>query len=369
MRKFFALLLTVAMTISLVACGNTAADTVTEEETPREEETAPTEEPVEEPAEESAEEPAVEETPEPVTLNVAYMPNYGALWSVMSTEKNGYFAEEGITVNLISFDAGPAEIAAMEGGSIDVAFIGHGAHKLCSSGDADILLIQQLGNADCVIGLKSRGVESIADLKGKTVAYAPATSSEIILKLALESNGMTMDDIKGYAMEASNMVAAATSGSIDAIATWSPASLQIMEELGDDAVKLCENVDYSENSVSPGSWVVNPEYAKENHDILVRFVRAIYKGMDYGSNSDNYEQIAAWCAEQIGADKEDLYQQRGDGYWYNSSEVADLLESGELIDIYTVQQNMFISSGDVDESTMLKVEDFVLTDIMKEALE
>ncbi len=308
-------------------------------------------------------------TPEPVTLNLAYMPNYGALWAVMSTEKNGYFAEEGITVNLVPFDAGPAEIAAMEGGSIDISFIGHGAHKLCSSGQANILLIQQLGNADCVIGLKSHGVESIADLKGKTVGYAPATSSEIILKLALEANGLSMDDIQAYAMEASNMVAAASSGSVDAIATWSPASLQILEQLGDDGVKLCQNVDYSENSVSPGSWVVNPSYVEGHHDVLVRFLRAMYKGLDYGSKSENYEQVAEWCAELIGADKDALYQQRGDGYWYNSSEVADMLSSNELIDIYTVQQNMFVNSGDVDASTMLKVEDFVLTDLMKEALQ
>lgn len=313
----------------------------------------------------SVSEPAA---PDPITLNLAYMPNYGALWAVMSAEKNGYFAEEGITVNMVPFDAGPAEIAAMEGGSIDVAYIGHGAHKLCSSGQASILLIQHLGNADCVIGLKSHGVESIADLKGKTVAYAPASSSEIILKLALEANGMTMDDIKGYAMEASNMVAAASSGSVDAIATWSPASLQILDILGDDGVKLCGNVDYAENSVSPGSWVVNPKYAESHQEELVRFLRAMYKGMDYGSKSDNYDQVAQWCADLIGADKDSLYQQRGDGYWYNSSEVADMVASGEMMQIYTVQQNMFVSSGDVEPATMLKVEDFVLADLMKEAL-
>ena len=312
--------------------------------------------------------PSEPSAPDPITLNLAYMPNYGALWAVMSAEKNGYFAEEGITVNMVPFDAGPAEIAAMEGGSIDVAYIGHGAHKLCSSGQASILLIQHLGNADCVIGLKSHGVESIADLKGKTVAYAPASSSEIILKLALEANGMTMDDIKGYAMEASNMVAAASSGSVDAIATWSPASLQILDILGDDGVKLCGNVDYAENSVSPGSWVVNPKYAESHQEELVRFLRAMYKGMDYGSKSDNYDQVAQWCADLIGADKDSLYQQRGDGYWYNSSEVADMVASGEMMQIYTVQQNMFVSSGDVDPATMLKVEDFVLADLMKEAL-
>ena len=136
----------------------------------------------------------------------------------------------------------------------------------------------------------------------------------------------------------------------------------------DDGVKLCGNVDYAENSVSPGSWVVNPKYAESHQEELVRFLRAMYKGMDYGSKSDNYDQVAQWCADLIGADKDSLYQQRGDGYWYNSSEVADMVASGEMMQIYTVQQNMFVSSGDVDPATMLKVEDFVLADLMKEAL-
>ena len=45
-----------------------------------------------------------------------------------------------------------------------------------------------------------------------------------------------------------------------------------------------------------------------------------------------------------------------------------MVASGEMMQIYTVQQNMFVSSGDVDPATMLKVEDFVLADLMKEAL-
>ena len=79
---------------------------------------------------------ATSETPsepkvEPITMNVAYMPNYGSLWSVTTAIKKGYFEEEGITVNMVEFADGPTIIAAMESGSIDVGYIGQGAHKLC----------------------------------------------------------------------------------------------------------------------------------------------------------------------------------------------------------------------------------------------
>ena len=75
---------------------------------------------------------------ETVQLNVAYMPNYASLWSVLTGIDQGFFAEEGLEIKLWEFADGPSEIAAMEGGSIDLAYIGHGAHKLCINGQAKI---------------------------------------------------------------------------------------------------------------------------------------------------------------------------------------------------------------------------------------
>ena len=179
-------------------------------------------------------------------VNVAYMANYASLWQVATAINKGYFKDEGLDVQLYMFQDGPTEIASMESGSIDVAYIGPGAHKLCIKGQADIFCFSQLGNADCVMGLKSHGVNSLEDLKGKKVAYASGTSSETILKRALNSVGLTMDDIEAYDMEVSNMVSAIVSGSIDACAPWSPSSTTIANELGDDVQTFCTNTTFSD---------------------------------------------------------------------------------------------------------------------------
>ena len=140
MKKLLALLLAGAMALSMVACGGS--------------------EPAPAPAPESGE-PAVEN----VTLNVAYMPNWGSLWAVATADAKGFFAEEGITVNMTAFENGPTEIAAMESGAMDVAFIGPGAHKLCSTGAAEVFLLQHVGDGDCIIGLN--GIKTIEELRGK----------------------------------------------------------------------------------------------------------------------------------------------------------------------------------------------------------
>lgn len=323
----------------------------------------------------SANEPAKPADPEPgapavepVTLNVAYMANYAALWAVTTANAKGYFAEEGITVNLVEFADGPTEIAAMESGSIDVSYIGPGAHRLCSTGNASIFLIQQLGDADCVIGFKSHGVSSLEDLKGKTIAYASGTSSETILNLALDSVGLTPGDVSLYDMDTSNMVTAVLSGSVDACATWSPYSLNIMAEAGDDAVKFCSNVDFSDVTVTPASWVCTPSYGEANKDVLVRFIRAMYKAMDYGSQEANFEEVAGYVADQCKIEQSAAYDQRGDGAWMNKAEVLAGCGDGSIVSYYTIQQQGFINSGALENNAdLVKVEDFVLLDLMQEA--
>lgn len=88
------------------------------------------------------------EAPETVKLNVAYMPNYAALWAVTTGMEKGYFEEQGIEITLYEFADGPTEIAAMDSGSIDIAYIGPGAHKLCINGQATVFNLQQIGDAD-----------------------------------------------------------------------------------------------------------------------------------------------------------------------------------------------------------------------------
>lgn len=354
MKKLIAMLLALVMLLGLAACGTTA---------PKETTAAPA---TQAPAA-GTEAAETEAAAEPVTLNVAYMANWGALWAVATADAKGYFAEEGITLNLTVFEDGPTEIAAMESGNMDVAYIGPGAHKLCSTGNAEVFLLQHLGDGDCIIGLN--GVTKLEDLAGKKIGYAAGTSSETILTTALDSVGLAMDDVQALSMDATALTTAALSGSVDAVAAWSPYSLTILAE-SDNAVDICSNVDFP-SLVSPGSWVVNPAWADENADVLVRFIRAMYKGMDYAAAATTddaiAEEVAGYVAAVLKSDAETVIGQRYDGTWKTSAEVLEMVKSGEIEQIYADQQATFIANGAVDEATALAPADFVLSDLMLQA--
>lgn len=329
-QKWISLLLVVVMlTAILSGCGSSSGTTDTENET--------------------------------LTLNVAYMPNYGSLWSIENAIAQGYLAEEGITVNLVEFQDGPTIIAAMESGSIDVGYIGQGAHKLCVNGQATIFALSHISNGDALIG--GAGITSIEDLRGKTVAYSSGTSSEDILLKCLNSVGMTMDDIEAIDMDASAIVTAMLSGGVDAAATWSPNSLSILEE-GENTTKLADNMSFSDTTISLASWICMPDYAEENEDILIRFTRALFKAMDYAA-AEHQEETASLIAQQIGGNAESVYEQRGDAQWLTGNEVAAGAADGTIEGYYELQKQNFIESGVVEIDP--PVSDYVRLDIMIEA--
>lgn len=352
LRKLFAMLLSLAMVAGLLAgCGG---DTTTSEP-PASEPGTTSEAPSEEPS----------ETVEPVTLNVAYMPNYGSLWAVIAAQELGYFEEEGITLNLMSFDSGPVIISAMESGSVDFGYIGDGAHKLCVQGQAEIIGLSHISNGDAVIG--GPNVTSLEDLKGKTVAYSSGTSSETILTNALNSVGLTMADITPMDMDAANVVTAMLSGGVDACAIWSPQSLTILDQMP-DATKLAENIDFSDISISLASWIAMPSYLEENHDVAVRFMRALFKAMDYAALEEHYEEVSQWVADELKLDVESvLPQARGDADWLTGQEVVSGVADGTVEGYYALQQEIMLSSGAIAEDEACPVSDYVDLDLMTEA--
>ena len=251
----------------------------------------------------------------------------------------------------------------MESGSIDVGYIGQGAHKLCINGKADIFALAHVSNGDAVIGSKEKGTDTIEGLKGKTIAYSSGTSSEDILVNSLTSVGLTMDDIEAIDMDASGIVSAMLSGKVDAAATWSPNSLKILEEDA-NATKLADNMTFSDKTVSLASWICMPKYAEENRDVLVRFTRALFKAMDYAA-ADHQEDTAALIAKQIAGDQDTVYDQRGDAEWLTGKEVSEGAADGTVEGYYELQKENFIEAGAVEVDP--PVSDYVLLDVMKEA--
>ena len=299
----------------------------------------------------------------PDKVRVAYMPNMGSASAVVSGIEQGYFEEYGLDIELVQFAGGPAEIAALASGDIQIAQIGHGAHALCIEGEAKVFAIDALSLSDVVLANKNKGISSIEDLKGKKVAVQAGTSSEIILNLALEKAGMTQKDLEIIQMEASGMVSAMVGGNIDACATWEPSSTTIMNQMGDNCITLAGNEDFLEQATFASGYITSDKYAKENKEILVRFAKALLKAQDY--RNPHIEEICKAVAKLIEADEATILDTKNGAKWLTGEEIKTSLEDGTIKKYYESQQQVFINAGRIPEP--VPVEEYVMFDVMKEA--
>ncbi len=355
MKKLTALLLALVMMMSLMACGGDAGKTSTP---PASEPAAPASEPA---APEGTPEPA---GPEPIKLTIAYMPNYASLWGVLSAMEQGFFEEEGITLELKEFPDGPSEVAAMESGDVQLAYIGKGAHRLCILGNAIIFAPSSVHTVDKVVCMPDSGIQSVEDLRGKTIAFNAGSSSETTFDNALKVGGLTRDDVDPYDMGIDYMVPAAVSRSIDAAVCWNPYSGQILQQ-----VEGSYEIEFADGSTNISSWICLPKYAEENHDVLVRFSRALYKGMDWGSKEENYDTVAQYCANQTKTSLEANQLQVGDAHWFNIADLTSGLSDGAIRKYYEGMQNDMVQGGNIEAGQAKEdVGDFVLFDVMEEAL-
>ena len=328
MKKLTALLLALLMVVSLAACGE-PKDT----------------------------------NEEKITLRIGYMPNYASMWAVMTGINHGEFEAEGITIELTSFQDGPSEIAAMEGGSLDLAYIGKGAHRLCSLGSAIIFAPSSVHTTDKVIVTKESGIKELSDLAGKKIGYNPGSSSETTLDNALKTAGLTRDDVTLNALDPDYMVAAMLSGDLDACVTWNPYSNQILT-----SKEGSFEIEFTDGSTNMSSWICLPSYAEENRDVLIRFSRALYKAMDWGSKPENAEQVAQWCATETKTDVAAMLAQWGDATWFDIATMKAGISDGSIKKYYEGVQNDMLQGGSIEQGDVKDASEWVLLDVMKDAL-
>lgn len=299
------------------------------------------------------------------TLRVAYMPNYGSLCAIVSAIKKGAFKQENINIELYEYANGLEIIKAMEEGKIDFGYIGNGAHKFCIQGRAVIILMSHLSNAEAVIGNIKHEVRTIADLRGKKIGNVENASSETILRLALDEENISEEDVHIINMKPEEVVSAMKAGSLDAAVIWSPYTLEVLKSLGNDAVVLANNMTYNNKTASISSWITLPKYAQENPDKVLRFTRAIYQGMNYRAVEGHVRQIADWISEIASIDKASAYEQRRDAQWLTSGYVSVGAQRGDIARFYQIQQKEFVESGQVQGT--VPVERYILLDNMIKA--
>lgn len=131
----------------------------------------------------------------------------------------------GQQVKWIEFPAGPQMLEALNAGSIDFGSTGAPPPVFGQAAGIDLLYVGAEPapvNSEAIFVPKDSPTRSVADLKGKRVAFQKGSGSHFLLASALQKAGLKVGDIQPVYLSPSDARAAFVSGSIDAWVVWDP---------------------------------------------------------------------------------------------------------------------------------------------------
>lgn len=127
-------------------------------------------------------------------LTIGLMPDTDSIPFIIAAER-GYFAEEGVEVELVPFKSAMERDAALQSGNLDGAVSDLLAVIFARSGGFSMHAVSYTdGNYNLVAG-GNAGISAAADLRGKEIAISRNTIIEYVTDEILSVNGMKEQDV------------------------------------------------------------------------------------------------------------------------------------------------------------------------------
>lgn len=156
------------------------------------------------------------------TVKIAYLPITHSLAVLEEAEELKKSADGNINVELVKYGSWPELLDALNSNQVDGASV---LIELAMKSKSEGIGIKAvaLGHKDGNVIVVSNDVKDGADLKGRTIAIPHRQSSHnILVNLALEKNGLTIDDINVVELAPTEMPSALASGTIDGYCVAEP---------------------------------------------------------------------------------------------------------------------------------------------------
>ncbi len=222
------------------------------------------------------------------TVRIGYLPIYVDLPLFVAVE-NGFFDKRGVTVELKRFASSPEIGTALVTGDLQVgASVAYSVVLSTESRDPGRLKVFIVDSEtpenylSSVVVLKSSGIKTIADLKGKKLASFPGPTAVTFCKMVLEKFGLNPNtDLQLVELDVGSQLTALESKTVDALFTYEPTATQAVLEK--DAVKILPGAVESQiiNPWQAGVWVVSDDFAKTNPEDAHKVMLALYDAIDF----------------------------------------------------------------------------------------
>ncbi len=172
----------------------------------------------------------------------------------------------GVKVTWTEFNAGPVQLEALNVGSIDFGDVGEAPPIFAQAAGAPLVYAASTvprPALEAVIVPKDSAIRSVADLKGKRVAFNKGSNVHYFLVKLLEKHGLQYRDVQPIFLAPPDARAAFERGAVDAWAIWDPflaaAQKTLQARLLADATGVVNNRAF---------YFTSRDFAARNADVL-----------------------------------------------------------------------------------------------------
>ena len=215
------------------------------------------------------------------TLNIAIQPS-GAFIPLIIAREEGWLEEElaeyGVEVVWNDFESGPPINESMAADLSDIGTLGDvpTVSAIAAGQDNQVILIAAEGErAYAILTAADSDINSVSDLKGKTIATTLGSTGHNLFEKALSSESLSFDDVNLINISAGDAGTVLSTGEADAVAIWEPNVTRLVEN--GTAKVLTYGGDVGLLGVNP--LVADSKYAEENPEVIKVVIEQYARGV------------------------------------------------------------------------------------------
>ena len=214
-----------------------------------------------------------------VVLQLNWLPS-GQLSAVFVGRDRGLFTQRGIALEIRRGFGSADTVTKVATGSADFGYVDMANlitvdDSVAGKVKAVMSLFSKSPHA--IITTADKGIRSLADFKGKTIATSPFSSSTLFLSMVLSQAGVPPESVKIERVEAATLTPLLIQGRVDGSVLWSPDEA-FVEPLAAQAGKKSVVIPFGETGFNMYGLaaVTTASTIATKPDLVRRFVDALY---------------------------------------------------------------------------------------------
>lgn len=225
-----------------------------------------------------------------VKINTCWMDESPA-FNIWYAKKQGWDKEEGLDINMLLFNSGPAQMEALPARQWSIGATSTGG-MLVGAMRYNVQVVAPILQEGEVISIYMRPEDAAArvkganpafpevsgsadTLKGKTILFTSQTTSHYNAGKWLEVFGLTEADVKMVNMEQASMIPAFEKGIGDAMALWAPFTFAA-ERKGFKLVTTGTAC----NALTSSMYIADKAWAEKHPELVAKFLKVSYRTTD-----------------------------------------------------------------------------------------